>query len=234
MKAWMKPDGGRGCTTWGIITRLLIAICLAGILFSCSQVTRYSVNLKYQPPESPPVDSEKIGQLVFTVAQFNDLRQVDEKKVIGAVVKSEGNEIPVFPKYRMPSEAVSDAVRNFMGGAGYRVSKEMPPWNLKDDEIRKEWGDVVIGGNIDEFKVTCLKKMPIREYMATVKLTVIFADVAEGKTKLTVTVESSPSLEHIRFSEEKIEEVITDALTAAINKIFENRKIQEMAAKEHR
>jgi hypothetical protein len=40
-------------------------------------------------------------------------------------------------------------------------------------------------------------------------------------------VESSPSLDHVRFTEGKMTEVMNDALAAAVNKLFENEQVNQ-------
>jgi uncharacterized lipoprotein YajG len=209
------------------IIRFLMISCLAMFLGACARPGLYSVDLLYISPEKTSVADKKTKNLSITVAQFNDVRTVKDKRIIGKVVKSDGTRIPILPKHRMPSDAVTRAVRHYLNGEGYRVSSRTPVWNLSDDTIEDGWGTIVIGGNIHEFELICLKEMPIREYKARVKLSVVFADVAKKKMKLKVNVESSPSLEHIRFTEGKMTEVINDALAAAINRIFENREVHQ-------
>ena len=78
----------------------------------------------------------------------------------------------------------------------------------------------MIGGTIDDLDIECIKTTPIRKYAAKAKFTVVVASVGDQRILYRITVESNPSLEHIRFSEEKLEEVINEALSMAINKIF--------------
>lgn len=209
------------------ISRLLLISCLAMFLCACARQGPYSVDLLYISPEKTSVADKKTKSLLITVAQFNDVRTVDDKRVIGKVIKSDGMKILILPKHRMPADAVTRAVRHYLNSEGYHVSSRTPDWNLSDDTIESGWGTIVVGGDIHEFELTCLKEMPIRKYKARVKLSVVFSDVAKKKLKFKVNVESSPSLEHIRFTEGKMTEVINDALAAAINRIFENREVHQ-------
>jgi uncharacterized lipoprotein YajG len=235
MKDSVNPIYERKEAVTTTIIRLLMICCLALSLGACAPPGLYSVDLLYISPEKTSVADKKTKNLSITVAQFNDVRTVNDKRIIGKVVKSDGMKIPILPKHHMPADAVTRAVRHYLNSEGYRVSSRTPVWNLSDDTIESGWGTMVIGGNIHEFELICLKEMPIRKYKASVKLSVIFADVAKKKMKFKVNVESSPFLEHIRFTEGKMTEVINDALSAAINRIFENRevhqKIKEIAEK---
>jgi uncharacterized lipoprotein YajG len=227
MKNSMNPVYERRKAVITTIIMLLVICCLAMFLGACARQGPYSVDLLYISPEKTSVADEKAKSLSITVAQFNDERAVDDKRVIGKVIKSDGAKILILPKHHMPADAVTRAVRHHLYGEGYHVTSRTPVWNLSDDTIEDGWGTVVIGGNIHEFELICLKETPIRKYRARVKLSVVFSDVAKKKMKFKVNVESSPSLEHIRFTEGKMTEVINDALTAAINRIFENREVHQ-------
>jgi len=215
------------------LTLLLLASCVAMSLGACARVSPYSVDLNYAPEDTTPSLNKKVQKLVLTVSKFNDLRQVEDKMVIGQVVKSGGSEIPIFPKFRTPPDAVTHAIKDYLRKTGYRLSTGTPDWDLNDETIKKEWGDIVIGGNIHEFEIVCTKNWPIRKYTAKVKFVAVFANARKSKTEVKINVESSPTLEHIRFSEQKIEEVINDAMSVAIRKAFEsqeiNRKFIEIA-----
>jgi hypothetical protein len=79
--------------------------------------------------------------------------------------------------------------------------------------------------------VTCLDSLTMKRYSAKVRVTLIFADVQKKKIFYRVTSESSSSLDHIVFSEEKLEEQINGVLSDAIEKAIEgpetNRQIRE-------
>lgn len=217
------------------ITLLLFAFCIAVSLSACARVSRYTIDINYEPADTTPALNKNVRKLVVTVSKFNDLRQVEDKMVIGKVIKSDGTEIPIFPKLRIPSDAVTGAVKDYLKKTGYRLSAGTPDWDLKNDTINKEWGNIVIGGNIHEFEIVCTKEFPIRKYTARVKFVAGFANVRKPETIVKITVESTPTLEHIRFSEQKIEEVMNDAMSIAIRKVFESQEINRIfidAAKE--
>ncbi len=217
------------------VTLLLFTFYVAVSLSACAQVSPYAIDINYKPGDTTPVANKDVWKLVLTVAKFNDLRQVEDKMLIGRVIKSDGTEIPIYPKFRIPSDAVTYAVKEYLTKAGNRLSTDSPAWDLKNDTIKKDWGNIVIGGNIDEFEIVCNKELPIRKYKARVKFVAAFANVLKPETIVKITVESTPSLEHIRFSEEKIEEVMNDAMSIAIRKVFESEEINRIfidAAKE--
>jgi hypothetical protein len=217
------------------MTLLLFAFYVAVSLSACARVSPYSIDINYEPADTTPALNKNVWKLVLTVSKFNDLRQVEDKMVIGKVIKSDGTEISIFPKFRTPSDAVTDAVRDYLTKAGNKLSAGTPGWDLSNDAIKKEWGNIVIGGNIHEFEIICAKELPIRKYTARVKFVAGFANVRKPEKIVKITVESTPTIEHISFSEQKIEEVMNDAMSIAIRKVFESQEINQIfidAAKE--
>lgn len=207
----------------------LLSLGLAAFyLISCAPVSLYTIDLRYSPKTTSTSQvAKKGGDFVVTVARFKDERNVEDKLVIGAVVKSDGVKIPVLPKYTKPVDAVLKGIQSCMEDRGYTVSSETPEWNLREEDIGERWGDILVGGSIDDFEVVCLKGFPVRKYSTKVRFTVYFADVKRQKIFYKISVETKPSLEHIRFSEEMIAEQINGGLTEAIEKIFEGREIYE-------
>ena len=226
MKASIKSKNGRSDAIKTVMRSLMI-LSLALLLGSCARTALYSVDIEYVPPLNKVKPAKTPKALSITVAKFNDLRTIEDKMVIGKVMQAHKPSIPILPKFHVPSVTVTRAVKRYLDKSGYTVSTGTPDWNLIDNTIEKEWGDIVIGGDIHEFELICVKERPIIKYTARVKLTAVFADVTKQEIKFKVNVESSPSLDHIRFTEGKMAEVINDALAAAVNKLFENEQVNQ-------
>ncbi len=210
------------------IIKLVSLLFIALFFMSCAPVSLYTIDVRYSPAAtSVPQVTEKGKKFMVTVARFNDVRNVEDKLVIGKVVKPDGKKIPVLPKYTKPVDAVLKGMQAYLEDIGYDVSSETPDWDLKKDSIDKKWGEVLIGGTIDEFEVVCLKGTPVKKYNTKVKFTVYFADVKRQKIFYKIAVETKPSLEHVRFSEEMLAKQINGGLTEAIENIFEGREIYE-------
>lgn len=210
------------------IALLLFAFCAAVSLSACAPVSPYTIDINYNSGDTTPEFNKDVWKLVLTVAKFNDLRQEEDKMVIGKVIKSDGTEIPIFPKFRIPSDAVTHAFKEYLTKAGDRLSADTPAWDLNKDTINQEWGNIVIGGNIHEFEITCNKELPIRKYSARVKFVAGFANVQKPGKIVKITVESTPTLEHISFSEQKIEEVMNEAMSVAIRRVFESQEVNRI------
>ncbi|MBN2438441.1 MAG: hypothetical protein JXL20_07535 [Deltaproteobacteria bacterium] len=191
----------------------------------------YNVDMRYQPTKaiSPAVtDGRKYS---LTVASFLDNRKMEDTLLIGRVVKSDGSFIPILPKYVKAVDAVAAALRELLIQSGYGVSPEKALWDLQENTIRPEWGTILVGGAIEELDVTCLDTIPRKRYTAKTRVTLVFADVQKKRIFYRVTSESSSTLDHVIFSEEKLESQINSALSEAMEKAIEGsetgRQIRE-------
>jgi hypothetical protein len=215
---------GRALLT--VLAGLMLAVSLAG----CA-TKPYNVDLRYQPSRAvaPAVtDGRKFS---LTVAAFLDRRKMEDTLLVGRVVKSDGSSIPVLPRYVKAPEAVAAALRELLIQAGYGVSPEKAAWDLQESTIRPEWGKIVVGGAIDELDVTCVEGFTLKKYSAKVRVTLSFADVQKKRIFYRVTTESSSSLDHILFSEERLEAQLNGVLSDAMEKALEGpetgRQIRE-------
>jgi hypothetical protein len=194
------------------------------LLVGCAP-TMYSVDMKYVPTRIFPKAQGTAQPIALTVAAFQDMRKIPDNIVIGRVIKSNGDEVRVLPKFVWPSQAVTEPIKEFFRQAGYRVAKESPAWDLQESGINKGWETILIGGSIDALEVVCQNSLTIAKYSAKAKLTIYFADTFKGKIFHTLTADSSASLDHVLFSEEKLEQQLNAALSGAIEKLFEGRDI---------
>lgn len=212
--------------------RIVFYLCFVMIILlpvGCTPMS-YSVNMRYVPADSDRTVETIDHPYTITVATFEDLRKNDNKQ-IGRVIKPDGQSIPVFPKFIAPPLAVTRPFKEFFRQGGYKVLTESPDWNLKEASIKKEWGDILVGGSIDAMDVVCIESLTSKKYVANVKLTILFADTKSGKIFHTFTVESSASLDHVLFSEERLEQQINIALSAAIDKIIGDIKTGDILRK---
>ncbi len=208
---------GSGLQLW---CEALVVMLLVG----CAPAM-YSVNMKYVPTGNFPKAKVVAQPIALTVAAFEDKRKIEDNVVIGRVFGASGKQVPVLPKAVTPSRAVTEPIREFFRQAGYRVSAESPAWDLNESSINKGWGPILVGGSIDDLEIVCRDSLTITKYTAKVKITVVFADALKGKIFHKVTTESNASLEHVLFSEERLEQQINIALSNAIEKIFEGRDV---------
>jgi hypothetical protein len=216
------------CTILQRIVRIRLGFVVA--VFTCAMIwgcapALYSVDMKYVPTKPTPEMKGSEKKIKITVAAFEDIRTISDTTIIGRVIKPDKQNIPVLPKYVRPPMAVASALKDILLKAGYQVAPDIPRWDLKEESIRSEWAPILVGGSIDELEVICEDNVTIKKYRAKAKITVLLANTETRKVFYKVSVQSSVSLEHILFSEERLEEQINSALSDAIEKIFEGNEI---------
>lgn len=205
------------------LTTTVVGLFLLASLVGCTPKI-YNVNMRYEPTKviKPAVtDGRKYS---LTVASFTDRRKIDDTIIIGRVIQSDGTPIPVLPRYVKPTDAVASALRELLFKAGYAVSPDRPAWDLTENGILPEWGTLLVGGTIDELDVTCVDTFTMKKYTAKARVTLLFADVQKKRIFYRVTSESSSSLDHILFSEDKLEGQINGVLSDAMEKAIEGRE----------
>jgi len=181
----------------------------------------YSIDMRYTPTKVVPPAQNDGRKYSLTVAAFVDQRKMEDNLLLGRVIESDGTAIPVLPKYVKAADAVAQALREVLTRAGYSVSPVKPAWDLQEATIRPEWGTLLVGGSIDALDVTCVESLTMKKYTAKVRVSLAFADVRKKRIFYRITSESSASLDHIVFSEEKMEEQLNGALSDAIEKVLE-------------
>jgi hypothetical protein len=194
--------------------RNLICVMLLFALASCAGASRYTIDLSYQPT-APKTAAEK-GTV--TVVLFNDKRNVTDKTLIG--MKDEEERFVSF-SYG-PARAVSDAVGAYLQKSrGYTVNKVYDAWDGTARSLKPEWGNMVVGGDIEDLNITVTSAFPKTKYRCSVKLRVIMAD---PKTKTILNrekIESSLSYVTVYFSRGKAEELINSTLADALEKTLD-------------
>jgi hypothetical protein len=202
---------------------LFLLICVITALVGCTPKI-YNVDLRYQPTKKIAPAFADGRKFTVTVARFSDLRKMDDTLLLGRVITSGGTSTPVLPRYVKAPDAVADALRKLLVQSGFHVSLEKAVWDQQEKTILPGWGTILVGGSIDELDVTCLDNIPIKKYSARARITLVFADVQKKKIFYRVSSESSSSLEHVVFSEEKLEDQINGVLAEAMEKIFEGKE----------
>jgi hypothetical protein len=191
----------------------------------------YNVSMQYEPTKVIPAAVTDGRKYRLTVASFTDQIKMDDPLLIGRVIKSDSETIPILPRYVKPTDAVAAALRELFVKSGYVVSPDRPAWDLREAAIRPEWGTILIGGTIDDLDVTCVESLTMKRYSAKARVTLFFADIRKKRIFYRVTSESSSSLDHVIFSEEKLESQINGVLSDAMEKALEGpetgRQIRE-------
>jgi len=212
------------------LTGVALIVCVCSIS-GCAANSLYSINMRYDAvnaviPSYLMADSKVQGKNV-AVAEFTDTRQIDDRLVIGRVVEKDGMKTLVFPKYKKATSAMAHGIKEYLGKAGYKVTAKIQKWDLSEENMPKSNSRILVGGNIEELEITCRRGFPTNSYKATIKLNIILADLVSGKIVYKRTVESVSSQEHVSFSEERLGDQASIALSDAIEKVFEEKAVAQ-------
>ena len=231
-----KGEKGMNKIRLSLLKNNLLCIAVPCLLVCCLTIIGcatklYSVNMNYDAekaniPEYLKADAKGRNALI-TIAEFVDTRKVDDQMVIGRVVDKDGMKTLVLPKYTKPTQAVTSGIKRYLTKAGYKIAGEAGQWNLKEETIPKIAGKLIIGGNIEEMELTCRKGFPTDSYKTVMKLNLVLADPAKGKILYQTSVETNITLEHVSFSEARLEKQINIAMGDAIEKVFEDRNVAQ-------
>ena len=215
---------------WRYLTGPVLIVCICGFM-GCVANSLYSVNLRYDAANAVIplylIADQKIQGKTISVAEFTDTRQMDDRLVIGRVVERDGMKILVLPKYKKPTQALAQGIKEYLGKAGYKVAAKIVKWDLKEENLPKIDSRILVGGNIEEMEITCRRGFPTNSYKTTIKLSVIIADLATGKIIYKRIVESINSKEHVSFSEERLGDQASIALGDSIEKVFEEKAVAQ-------
>jgi hypothetical protein len=207
---------------------LLVALGFCG----CAAPSIYTINMNYDANDAvAPVylkPDQKALQSIIAVAEFADVRKIDDPLVIGRVVEKDGLKVLVLPKHTRPTQAAAQGVRHYLRKAGYNVSGVVDRWDLQEATIPQPANSrILIGGSIDEMEINCRRAFPTNAYTTKIRLTLYVADVVHKRILHKATVEATTSLEHVSFSEDRMGYQASIALGDAIEKTFEKRELAQ-------
>jgi hypothetical protein len=200
------------------------------IFTGCVGPSLYSVNIYYDAEKAAIpayLKADKTSGAIISVAEFTDTRQMDDRLVIGRVTESDGTKVLLLPKNVKATKAVANGIKEYLRKAGYKVPNKIEQWNLKEQNMPQGVANLLIGGNIEELEISCLKGSPTNSCKTNIKLTFVFADVTKGKILYEGKVESNYSKEYALFSEEVLGEQAGIALGDAIEKLFTEKMVAQ-------
>ena len=206
---------------------LAVVAILVMLFLSCASPSVYSIDPHYLPS----AEKEQVSRgATLTLALFNDGRQLDDDIILGRVIGRDGRVTPVLPRHREPQQAVLQALSACLTLSGHRVTARHPRWDLGEESIDRAWGRILIGGTINELFVEYDRSKPLHSSSARVNLTLVLADVEKKRILHRVTVETASQIEYLRFSETRIEEQLSNALSEALEKAFAESEVMNIIA----
>jgi len=199
-----------------------MAIGAAVFTFACAPITHYPIHLRYTPEGTvPPASAEHTGN-VITVTAFADNRDVADPTILGQWVDNDEEVTPFVSSQGDPAANVARAFETYLFQKGYTVRRVHEGWDLRPATIRPGWGDLVIGGAIEELSVDARAEGIKVIYDCKLTLTVGVGDVTEQKGIYENTVELSFSYERVNFSRAFAEKKTNKMLTTAVEQALDD------------
>lgn len=186
-------------------------LCLLVVLLAaCATVSNYPLNLSYQPQSPRPGD----GKGTIAVALLSDKRLVTDKRVIG----SREGDAPFIVLLDEPSTALAKGFARHLEARGYTVKQLNEVWDGSTGALHPDWGDLAVGGTIEEFSIVVRGDLVKAEYVCTVRLNLTFAAPRTKEIRHRERTEVSTSYTTVGFSRERAEALANKALTEAVER----------------
>jgi len=201
----------------------IVGIVMGAVIFTfaCAPITQYPIHLHYAPEGTvPPASAEQKGN-VITVTAFADNRDVADQAILGQWIDNDDKVIPFVSSKGDPATNVARACETYLSKKGYAVRGEPGKWNLRPETISPAWGDLVIGGSIEELSVNARAEGVKVIYDCKLKLIVGVGNVKGQKSIYENTVELSFSYDRVTFSRSFAERKTNKMLAKAVEQALE-------------
>lgn len=208
----------------GPVMRLVLTALIAAGAAGCAEKGPILLDVAYQAPADKILPA---GKLSVAVSPFLDRRDA-AGPLLGSRTVADGMKNDLVTSGTVAglvTEKLKDALR-----ARGAVVKNGGAWNLQADTMPSTGAPLVISGSIKAFWLESVS-VPFKTTMKTaVQLTIVAGDGAEKKIIRTLDVSSINEQETL-YSDEKLNSLLSEALSAALDQIFQDdvirKKLQE-------
>lgn len=203
---------------------LSISALAAIILSGCSTQKGpfLMANIQYFPPEGLVAAKPKV---VVGVSPVKDDRG-KPVSVLGTKNGSSSSGENDLVVQGTAAELVTARLKDALIARGFSV-KDVAGWDMTAEGIKAEGVDILISGEIRTLWVELITGVLDSFLKADAQLRVFVADVPEKKMLRSLTLNSKLERHNIAFSFEYVQETLSDALSAAINQVFDDEEVKK-------
>jgi hypothetical protein len=201
----------------GSVLSALIALLLS---YGCAEKGPILLSVGYQAPEEKPAAASK---LTVGVSPFKDGRGKGAS-VLGRRTIPSGQENDLVVQGTVADLATA-GIKRALVARGFEV-KDAPGWDLTADGMKAVGVALLIGGEIRTLWLESTATPFKTHLQASVQFRVVAGDVPEKKIVRAVEVSSRLDQDAL-YSREKLEEVLSEALSSAIDQIFTDEELQK-------
>jgi hypothetical protein len=212
---WMCKARIPGSFAWSV----LIAIVF---VTGCAEKGPVLLNIAYQAPAEKTVTASKI---VVGVSPFRDGRN-EPASVLGKRTIPNGMQSDLVVQGTV-AETATISLKEALTRRGIAV-RDVAGWDLTAEGIQAEGAALVLGGEIKVFwlESTASASAFNTHLMASVQLKIAAGDTAEKKVIRTIDV-SSKLDQDVLYSHELLENMLSEALSSAIDQIFNDAELKK-------
>jgi len=198
---------------------LMTAVLLAGLLAACAEKGPILLNVSYQEPEVKPTASKA----TVVVSPLIDKRG-KPASILGLRTIPDDLQNDLVVQDTVAAMATEQLKKAFQA-RGIAV-KDAGEWNLTAEGLKTQGTGLLIGGEITTLWIDSKAATFKTNMKSTVKLKIVAADRSEKKIIRTIDVSSSLE-EDVLYSREKLEQTLSNALSAAIDQIFKDEELKK-------
>ncbi len=199
---------------------ICIAVLLAAFLSACAQKGPILVDFAYQYARAA---AEAPSSVIVGVTPFRDDRG-KTGSIVGRRFNSLNDEANELVVQGTVTDKVTTALKNAFKDREITV-KDVSAWDLTNAGI-PDGSQVLIGGEIKTLWVESESSFANTKVKANVELRVVIADTAQKKIIRTLNVASTTERQSIRFSTDFVEAALSEALSMAVNQIFNDEELK--------
>jgi len=202
-------------TAWGTYPALLLFLFFIG----CAETGPIHLSVSYQPP------AEQAGTASRVSVGLSPLRDVREKPIAVLGVRKISDSVRKdLVTQGTVAGLVTDAFRSALKARGIIV-KDASSWDLTAEHLENGGTGLVIGGEIKELWLESATLLATN-LKASVRLRIVVADLAAKKIIKTIEVNSAVE-QDVLYSSAKLESVLSEALSGAINQVFKDEDLKK-------
>lgn len=206
------------------IPGIFVLSVLIAVVFvtGCAEKGPVLLNIAYQAPTEKAVTESKI---VVGVSPFRDGRS-EPASVLGKRTIPSGMQSDLVVQGTV-AELATISLKDALTRRGIAV-KDVAGWDLTAEGIQAEGTALVLGGEIKVFwlESTASASAFNTHLMASVQLKITAGDTAEKKVIRTIDV-SSKLDQDVLYSHELLENMLSEALSSAIDQIFNDAELKK-------
>jgi uncharacterized lipoprotein YajG len=199
---------------------LITAVLAVGLLSACAEKGPILLTISYQAPEG------KAGAASKTVVAVSPLKDSRGKpaSLLGLRTIPDGLQNDLVIQGSVAEMATANLKQAFQA-RGIAV-KDAGDWDLTAEGMKTGGADLLIGGEITTLWIESKASTFKTNLRSSVKLKIVAGDIGEKKIIRTIDVDSTLA-QDVLYSQEKLEQTLSEALSAAIDQIFNDVELKK-------